>query len=1146
VLSASKLGKSHISYYLSYAARGAEGFWVGRGAADLGLTAQVRSEDFLALAEGKAPSGSQLLERVPKDRTPGWDFTFSAPKSVSLSYALGGEELRRQVLAAHHEATRAAVGFIERTGGRARRGLSGRDGHVDAGLAVACFTHPASRELDPQLHTHGIVLNVGHGGDGRWTAIDSRTLYLHKRAAAAVYRAELRDRLASLGATWHPPDRRGLSEMTGIERETLRAFSNRRAQIEERLAPGSSSKAAQTACIATRRQKVDVELAMLTERWVDQAHTFGFDRARVERLLDGCDRRESLEADRRLSTESKLLAAGGLTKQSAAFTRDDTLVAWSESLVQGARVQTLEELVDDTLRRDEVVPLVVADVSGRPISTTNRNEAGSVLRLVRSPASSNGTLVCEPRYSTQELLATEARMLDTALGYRKVGSGLVSPEVVEEVLASRPHLSVEQAQMVRRACTSGDLVEVAVGVPGSGKTFALEAAKAAWEGCGYHVRGAALSAAAAAQLQAGSGIVSSTFDSLQARVCSGQERLDRRSVIAVDEAGMLDTRRVATLVEWARASGAKVYLVGDDRQLPAIETGGAFAGLARRLGAQRLSANARQRAEWERSALIALREGRTGEAAASYERQGRVQIFDSPGDLLETMVSRWWQARRQGAEAALFSYSRDAAYVLNTMARSCLEADGRLSGGELVVEEHSPLDLAERRYRAGDEVMCLRNRGRLGHARDPSGEGVRNGSHGVVESVDTGNGEIVLLTEDRRSIRLPSDYVRRFTDYSYAWTLHKGQGQTVGQAVETDQSRPRTVGRAFVYGADALSAEAALVAASRATDSTELFVLSDPEDQPEKEMDVGAELAKSWARSEAERLATDELETQRRIAELSLDSPDELGERRRELSEAMGAGMLADPLDIEERSSRELGAAAVSLDEAQAEEKAALEKVTSASGEDKGEARSELRRVRRELQGIDEDATVALERSQGTDELLRSQHRARERIGSDLRVIGEELEIVDSALATRRRGGLDALCADPPEYVVELLGRPPSDARRRLRWRQGLAEIEEHRRSLRMEAGDETAVSSRTRASPWVRALGEQPEGFGSRRYIRLVENLRAVRRDVGVEEAPLAQAASEGRYMPDAVGAVLSRARRTSVPSWRRAPPSQGRGMGR
>ena len=198
------------------------------------------------------------------------------------------------------------------------------------------------------------------------------------------------------------------------------------------------------------------------------------------------------------------------------------------------------------------------------------------------------------------------------------------------------------------------------------------------------------------------------------------------------------------------------------------------------------------------------------------------------------MVERWWAARESGDDAVLYAYARDAVRVLNGLARRHVEVAGRLSGPELVVEEFAPADLAPRTYRVGDELCCLRNRTRLGAGRDPSGKGVRNGTRGIVQAIDPLSREVTLATSDGRSVRLPADYVKRSTDYGYAWTLHKGQGQTVGQAQRSDAGEvARRRGRAFVFGAEGLSAEAALVAASRATDSTELFVLTEPDETAE-------------------------------------------------------------------------------------------------------------------------------------------------------------------------------------------------------------------------------------------------------------------------------------------------------------------------
>ena len=161
-----------------------------------------------------------------------------------------------------------------------------------------------------------------------------------------------------------------------------------------------------------------------------------------------------------------------------------------------------------------MVPLVVADETGRPLTTDRPRDSHTIVRLVRAPASGIATLTCALRYSTTEMLNTESRLL--ALGRAGLGGacGVADAVRLEAVLAERGDLSFEQAAMVRSLCSSGNGVEVVIGVPGSGKTFALDAARRAWQSSGYRVYGAALAAEAAAQLEAGSQISSVTLDRL--------------------------------------------------------------------------------------------------------------------------------------------------------------------------------------------------------------------------------------------------------------------------------------------------------------------------------------------------------------------------------------------------------------------------------------------------------------------------------------------------------------------------------------------------------------------------------------------------------------------------------------------------------
>lgn len=1152
MLSAHKIRGRQIEYYVSYAARGAETFWLGHAATDLGLAGAVAPADFLALARGESPGGGRLLERVAKDRNPGWDLSLSAPKSVSLAWALADEPLRDELAAAHREAVAATFSFLERVGGRARRGLGGRDGHVEAGLAIACFTHPASRELDPQLHTHAIVLNVAHGEDERWTALDSRTLYLHRRAAGAIYRAELRERVAGLGGRWGALDHRGLSELEGFSDKTLREFSRRRVAIEEALGENglSGRAAAEAACLATRRDKIAVELEELREAWALRAGELGLDAASIRELLDRTDRRAPLGSESERAETKRLLGPQGLTLHDSAFTRDDALVAWAEAHRQGARLAEIERLAETTLRRDEVVPLVVADQDGRPLTTSSGPVTSGIVRLVRSPASGTEMLVCEPRYSTTEMLATEARVVELASSGRGGGSGQVPAGIVESVLAKRPGLSTEQEAMVRELCTSGDGVSLVVGVPGSGKTFGLEAARAAWVAAGYRVTGAALAAEAAGQLEAGSRITSRTLDRLLGDLAGrpgAPAGIDQHCVVVVDEASMVDTRRLARLLEQTSAAGAKVVLCGDDRQLPSIEAGGAFSALARRLGATRLSDNARQVEAWEREALHALREGRTGEAAGDYRRHGRLHLSSEPARLLQAMVEGWWAAQRAGEEAALYAYSREGARVLNRLARGRSGEEGKLSGPELSVESWAPGDLAERSYRAGDEVCCLRNRARLGGVGNGAGGGVRNGTRGSVVAVELLGGGITLATSDGRMLNLPGEYVRRFTDYGYAWTLHKGQGQTVGQsALGVVEGATRRRGRAFVFGAESLSGEAALVAASRATDSTQLFVLVDPDEEPETAAAEAEILGHSWARSEHQLLALEQLETAAEIERLAAGSRDELATEHSTLAVVIGAGPAADLRSREDDARRRLGAALVQRDEAiDAENVLRSGARDEESGDEQRRRREHLRGVLRRRAGLEREVSADAEGSRIADEAVLRQARIRRERGSDVRAALDRLEVIDSALSSMRQEEIDRLVASPPSYVVGLLGPLPHEPARALRWRQGLVEIADWRRSVGTEQPDREA-------DPWSMALGPTTTGWEDRRRKRVVANLRAVCLDLGFsndsdrrDRTPAPVEANDACFVETT--AILPR--RTYVPSTSSSPtipPARDRGIGR
>ena len=1101
MLSAAKVSSRHVEYYCSYVAAGGDpGVWIGQGPAALGLPAVVDEAAFRALAAGMTPDGARPLVRLQANRTMGWDFTFSAPKSVSLALALHPDpQIRQAVREAHDAAVASAVGFLEETAGRSRRGMGGRDGHVPTQLVVAGFAHKSSRDRDPQLHTHCLVLNVGLGADGRLGAVDSRFLFRRRMAAAAVYRAELRRRVAAIGGRWEPTDDRGLSELAGIDRRALRHFSRRRVDIEHQLSlwAASGPAAAQAATLATRRSKVDVEWEELTAEWEARAVAVGLGADALSSCLDGTDRQRSMTRVEIEAGARRLLGAAGLTSEAAAFRRDDVVRAWAAAATQGATREELEGLTGDLLARGEVVPLAVADANGELLVPGRRAE-GSIVRLV--PHAEGSSPRTELRYTTTDMLAVEARLVDAAVRSKRAGVALAPARALDSALQGAARsgraLTGEQAEMVSTLCSSGDGVEVVVGVPGAGKSYALGVARAAWESAGHRVFGCALAAEAAAHLEASSGIPSVTVASLLTMLEAAEApALRPGDVVVVDEAAMLDTRRLARLLDQTGPAGAKLVLVGDDRQLPAIEAGGAFSGLANRLGASRLVTNGRQVEAWERDALAAVREGRVAEAATAYLAHGRVRRGENPGELAEATVEGWWASTTAGADAAMLAYRRAAVAELNARARARLAEAGRLTGPELVVGECPEARLAERRYQAGDQLVCLRNRRRI--AGDSSGQGVRNGTRANVVSVDTASGSARVRTTDGREIDLPRAYLSRHTDYGFALTIHKSQGKTLGGAARLGGEDGRCRGEAHVYGADDLTAEAALVAASRAADASVLYLLAEPEPAPEDHGDpepVEPEVAleAAWSRREAKVMALDELDARRRIAAMAQgEDRDDLVERRGQLS-AVAAGPGPGPGLAEAR----LRAALAGLGELAAAEAAARAASDTAGQGARLGAVSHLEALRRRREGVEAEGVALLDEVEMREARRSRWHVAAGAVGADAVVARDELAFVDDALLAQRRRAVGAVAASPPPYVTELLGAAPSDGRAALRWRQGVGWVEDLRR--------ETGVSGLGASGSWTEMLGSVPKtGPPRARYLAGVRAIKALRVDLGLDERP-------------------------------------------
>jgi conjugative relaxase-like TrwC/TraI family protein len=275
----------------------------------------------------------------------GFDLTFSAPKSVSVVFALGGEDVARHVVSAHRESVRGALAYMESHGLSAQRG-SGEERRVvpTTGLVAASFTHGVNRNLDPHLHTHVVMANMVHGLDSRWSACDHRGLSAHRDAASAIYEAHLRGELsARLGVEWVQGPRLS-AEVAGVSPLAMGEFSSRSADIRRHMAEwgAHSGAGARIAWAATRPEKDSgLDFGELSSQWERRARSIGSGRTEIQTILGRAERHggtQSLDEHRFGATLS--LAPDGAAR------RRDVATAFGAAALAGAEAQTVETLTD--------------------------------------------------------------------------------------------------------------------------------------------------------------------------------------------------------------------------------------------------------------------------------------------------------------------------------------------------------------------------------------------------------------------------------------------------------------------------------------------------------------------------------------------------------------------------------------------------------------------------------------------------------------------------------------------------------------------------------------------------------------------------------------------------------------------------------
>ncbi len=422
--------------------------WDGRGAKGLGLTGAVDQGQFERLLNGELPNGVVLKRGQQGKHQPGWDLTFSAPKSVSLLALVAGDS---RVVEAHNLAVSEALRYLEATTAQARTKQEGKSAiETTANWIIARFTHDTSRELDPQLHTHAVVINATRRADGEWRALSSKEMFRAKMVGGAIYRAELARALQRLGYEVEVTHRDGRFEVKGFSKEQLRHFSQRREEIEAALKDlgASGAKASATLALVTRARKGPIDRTELYADWKARARGQGID-------------------------------FGGLAAKKTASREPHSAKPAKEAVAWAIAHLTERESV---IGHKDIVRHALEYGTGR----VTLSEVATGIQ----EAKENRTLlpVKDGRYTTTKAVVAER---ETIAAMRR-GQGRARPIASIEAAqaAAREHgLATDQAQAAAFILTTKDRVVGVQGYAGTGKTHMLRALRDEAERAGYRRTG---------------------------------------------------------------------------------------------------------------------------------------------------------------------------------------------------------------------------------------------------------------------------------------------------------------------------------------------------------------------------------------------------------------------------------------------------------------------------------------------------------------------------------------------------------------------------------------------------------------------------------------------------------------------------------
>lgn len=778
--------------------------WFGRLAEKQGLSpgSEAKAEQMRCLAQGYSADGkrTKLAENAGPEHKVGCDMTFSTPKSVGVviaaAMARGDLKSANELIGACKKAVETTLTKMEEMGIiECKRGRGGIDYHASEGILASIHTHLANRNLEPHAHFHVLAYNLGYC-NGKWGGMETRSLFDNKFSLDKLCQAEMAKNIKALGygiRKKYGVD--GLGKQTGVDdwdiagipQYLLDRFSTRHQEVQEYL---EANPGALDAAIKTRKHKDEPTLAEMVKAWREDFELF---EAQMAGSVPDFKALKGKADDIAIITDEEVFEK--LHRNEAVITRNSLLARLAMERPD-AGIEGIMAEFDRFKNLDEVVHVKPERVPG--LKTKHPTQRYTL-----------------DRWTTKGMLQKESETLEMGLRHRNDTQHMLTREEVEKHIEElnaklrekdpNAKLADEQVNAILHCTTKAGSVQLIQGRAGTGKTVSTQVVYEAYTEAGFNVIGGSTGWKAAKQLEEDSGAKSEALAKILSDLKKKRKSFDEKTVLIVDEAGMVSTKDGHAVMKAVLQKGGKIILQGDYLQLQAVGAGGMMRSLMETIGYAELKDIRRQASKEDRETAQMFYEGDSGKRShldpreerersrrwfKRLDERGHIQRCETEKDALEALAKDFVKNPKRVEDKLVLGFDNNDVRALNKRIHAMRKKAGELGTAEYKVKTHTKFGVEQISLAKGDRIVFKENT-RFGAMNNEVGTltNIRQDENGVMQfevkmDIDV-NGK-------PRVVRFYESDCQNFS-YGYAVTNHSAQGltakdvQALGNARMTNQ-----------------------------------------------------------------------------------------------------------------------------------------------------------------------------------------------------------------------------------------------------------------------------------------------------------------------------------------------------------------------